>query len=73
MSRCSTVANFRLHAEIMREKKKRRKSLFPKSSMADNRGKLLTQQDCTALARFVFAEGLNAVFEYCKYDFYLLQ
>jgi len=40
---------------IVAEKKKRKtKSLFPKSSTADNRGKAATQQDCIDLASFVF-------------------
>jgi len=43
---------------IVAEKKKRKtKSLFPKSSTADNRGKAATQQDCIDLATFVFSTG----------------
>jgi len=45
---CYTVAD---------KKKRKSKSLFPKSSTADNRGKAATQQDCIDLATFVFSTG----------------
>jgi len=44
--------------DIVADKKKRKaKSLFPKSSTADNRGKVATQQDCIDLAAFVYNAG----------------
>jgi len=42
-------------------KKRKAKSLFPKSSTADNRGKAATQQDCIDLANFVFTAGSSVI------------
>jgi len=43
---------------VVADKKKRKaKSLFPKSSTADNRGKAATQQDCVDLATVVYNAG----------------
>ena len=40
---------------VVDKKKRKAKSLFPKSSTADNRGKAATQQDCIDLASYVFS------------------
>jgi len=39
------------------KKKRKTKSLFPKSSTADNRGKAATQQDCVDLVTFIYHAG----------------
>jgi len=44
-------------AVVADKKKRKTKSLFPKSSTADNRGKAATQQDCIDLATFVYSTG----------------
>jgi len=44
--------------DIVVDKKRRKaKSLFPKSSTAHNRGKAATQQDCIDLATFLCNAG----------------
>jgi len=57
---------------VVADKKKRKtKSLFPKSSTADNRGKAATQQDCIDLATVLYNTG-RLIFhahlhQYCIY------